>query len=128
MKKVTVSKIVVLIIICSFTYALGKDALRRISVSSCSKITIATPKTIARGYKSGRTLTYEYRINGKTYNGSTGVDNWLGPQNDDHYFMTKRYFVKVSCVFPSLSILEEERAVPATMITTPDEGWDTIPE
>ncbi|WP_146141352.1 hypothetical protein [Spirosoma oryzae] len=127
MKKLTANKLGAALLIGYAVYALLKDVFRHYVISTCSRVTIATPIDISSGYRRTRSIIYTYSLNGKKHEGMVAITKLKDSKGDDYFYMKKRYFVKVACKFPSFSPVDDEFNVPDTIVSVPYKGWNNIP-
>lgn len=126
MRRIT-NYFVICFIIGGLLFAIGKDLLTRIMIDQCFRITVATTTGVSGGYKTGNSLSYTYKVAGEQYKGGYGVGNGRLTEQVSRNMTGRRYYVKFSCGYPSLSKLLYDKEVPGSVVTIPTDGWDRIP-
>lgn len=96
-------------------------------LSSCKKITVATPYNITGGFKTGNSLRFTYNVNGNKYEGSYGLGNGNYTNQAKQNIVSHRCYVRFSCAQPGLSELIFDKEVPGSIVTAPKDGWSELP-
>ena len=128
MKTESVSKSVIYLIVGSLIFAIGKQMYTKIILSTCYRVTVATPREITGAPRHGLSLGFVYKVEGQQYEGSYGLDSGLYTEQVERNIIAHKYYVRFSCSHPSLSELMFDKEVPGSVVTIPSNGWEKVPE
>jgi hypothetical protein len=117
-KKLTLGHVIIFILLLGVGYSIWREKI----LSNNARFTIGITGEITWTVASGRLISYQYSVNGKSYCRSWNYINGAITNN-----CKCRYFVQYDYKNPNHSKLLQDKPVPDSIKSAPPKGWSKIP-